>query len=123
MPAYQQQGHIPHYTEVACQGCTLAVLLTLESDNSDVEEDTLNWLAVSTDIQVAKKDGISREIGVRYPLLQSIMSGHEKLLSINVSLCYIACYIFCYITSYLLAGAGCILAGVHSCRGSTGRVH
>ena len=75
---------------------------------ADDDEDSSNWLAVSTDIQSGKNDGISCEIGSRYPTSQSIMCGHRNILSIKVSIHYIAFYITCYRTSYILAGAGCI---------------
>ena len=78
---------------------------------------TRSWtssLAVQSDIRSDKNDGISCEIGIRYPTLQSIMSGHKKILSIKVSNCSesIACNKTCYITWYILAVAGCI----HLCR-------
>ena len=60
----------------------------------DDDNDRLSWKA---EIESAKNDGISCELGIRYPTLQSIMSGNKNILSIQVIICYISCYMPCYI--------------------------
>ena len=52
----------------------------------DDDNDRLSWKA---EIESAKNDGISCELGIRYPTLQSIMSGNKNILSIQVIICYI----------------------------------
>jgi hypothetical protein len=65
----------------------LQFLQALESDMADDDDnDRLSWKA---EIESAKNDGISCELGIRYPTLQSIMSGNKNILSIKVIICYI----------------------------------
>jgi len=65
----------------------LQFLQALESDLVDNDDnDELSWRA---EIESAKNDGISCELGIRYPTLQSIMSGNKNILSIQVIICYI----------------------------------
>ena len=54
----------------------LQFLLALEIDMAEDDEDLHDWLAVQADIRSDKNDGISCEIGIRYPTatLQSIIS-------------------------------------------------
>ena len=66
-----------------------------ESDLAD--EDENNRLVVQSDMESGRNYGISCELGIRYPTLQSIMSGSNNLLSIQVVQWCIACSIACYI--------------------------
>ena len=53
-------------------------------------------------MESGRNDGISCELGIRYPTLQSIMSGSNNLLSILVVQCYIVWYITStYVDSHL----------------------
>ena len=51
----------------------LQFLRALESDLAD--EDENDRLVVQSDMESGRNDGISCELGIRYPTLQSIMSG------------------------------------------------
>ena len=93
----------------SCAGPAVAhlqFLQVLESDMAEDDKDLHDGLAVQSDIRSEKNDGISCEICIGYPTLQSIMSGHSKNnLSIKVRTCYIACNITCYLAC---CRAGCI---------------
>jgi hypothetical protein len=65
----------------------LQFLQALESDLAD--DDDNDRLSMSAELESAKNDGISCELGIRYPTLQSIMSGNKNILSIKVIICYI----------------------------------
>ena len=65
----------------------LQFLQALESDLAD--DDDNDGLSVSAELESAKNDGISCELGIRYPTLQSIMSGNKNILFIKVIICYI----------------------------------
>ena len=58
----------------------LQFLRSLESDLAD--EDENDKLVVQSEFESGRNDGSSCELGIRYPTLQSIMSGSNNLLSI-----------------------------------------
>ena len=60
----------------------LQFLRALESDLADDEEH--DQMAVRSDIECGKNDGVSCELGIRYLTLQSIMSGSKNHLRIRV---------------------------------------
>ena len=64
----------------------LQYLRNLEADLADAEadDDGADTLSVRAGIEADKNDGISCELGIRYPTLQSIM-GARNHLSIQVS--------------------------------------
>jgi len=66
----------------------LQYLHNLEADLADAEaDDDRDTLSFRADIAADKNDGISCELGIRYPTLQSIM-GAKNHLSIQVRLIY-----------------------------------
>ena len=71
----------------------LQFLRALEIDIADNEGDLHDGLTVSSDLGSGKNDGVSYELGIGYPTLQSIMSGIKNILTIKVMGCYILCYI------------------------------
>jgi hypothetical protein len=76
----------------------LQYLHNLEVDLADAEGDDEGWLGTVMHLEADKNDSISCELGIRYPTLQSILSGFRKEESpIHTGLtCYVACYISCY---------------------------
>ena len=70
-------------------------------------EDGVDGLAAVTDLEADKNDGISCELGIRYPTLQSILSGPRNHLSIQVS--YITCNITCNIICNMMCDVSKIL--------------
>ena len=65
----------------------LQYLRNLEADlpasNAEADNDSADTLSVRAGIEADKNDGISCELGIRYPTLQSIM-GARNHLSIQV---------------------------------------
>ena len=53
----------------------LQYLRNLEVDLADAEEDD-DAISVISSLEADKNDGISCELGIRYPTLQAIMSGN-----------------------------------------------
>jgi hypothetical protein len=50
-----------------------------------------------------RDDGISCELGIRYPTLQAILSGDKNHQTILVSIIgYITYYVVCYMSCYML---------------------
>ena len=72
-------------------------LRNLEVDMADANgsEDDLSLERV-TELEADKNDGISCELGIRYPTLQSILSGRRNHLSIQVYILYSMLYIIVY---------------------------
>jgi hypothetical protein len=68
-------------------------LRNLEVDMADANgsEDDLSLERV-TELEADKNDGISCELGIRYPTLQSIMSGRKNHLSIQVNIAWYISY-------------------------------
>ena len=64
----------------------LQYLRNLEVDLADAEDNgCFNELSTRLELEADKNDGISCELGIRYPTLQSIVSGRKKNhLSIQV---------------------------------------
>ena len=80
----------------------LQYLRTLQADMEDAEgdgdEDTDMRLLMAD-----KDDGISCELGIRYPTLQAILSGDKNHQTILVSkIDYITDYVACEMTCYML---------------------
>ena len=75
----------------------LQYLRNLEADLADAEADDDGSASVSfsADFQADKNDGISCELGIRYPTLQSIMGGRNHL-SIQVQHAIISYVIYHY---------------------------
>jgi len=71
----------------------LQYLRNLEVDVADADssEDDLS-LERLTELEADKNDGISCELGIRYPTLQSIMSGRKNHLSIQVNIAWYISY-------------------------------
>ena len=61
----------------------LQYLRNLEVDLADAEEDD-DAISVISSLEADKNDGISCELGIRYPTLQAIMSGTRNHKSIKV---------------------------------------
>ena len=77
-------------------------------------------LAVSTHIQSDKNDGISCEVGIRYPTpIPSCLAKRISSLllskTIKARTCCIACYIFCCIASYSKLYIYCIASYIFCC--------
>ena len=71
----------------------------LEDANGDDEDDGADFKALVAD----RDDGISCELGIRYPTLQAILSGDKNHQTILVSIIgYITYYVVCYMTCYML---------------------
>jgi hypothetical protein len=51
---------------------------------ADAEGDDEGWLGKVTELEADNNDSISCELGIRYPTLQSILSGRRNHLSIQV---------------------------------------
>ena len=79
----------------------LQYLLNLEVDMADAGDDDDPGLSLITELEADKNDGISCELGIRYPTLQSIMAGRRNHLSIQVHNIYILLYIITYIMVYI----------------------
>ena len=62
--------------------------------DADSSEDDLSLERV-TELEADKNDGISCELGIRYPTLQSIMSGRKNHLSIQVNIAWYISYDIC----------------------------
>jgi hypothetical protein len=63
----------------------LQYLRSLEVDMADAgDQDDDPGLSVVTGLEADRNDGISCELGIRYPTLQSIMAGQRNHLSIQV---------------------------------------
>ena len=75
----------------------LQYLRNLEVVMADADHDEDPELSVITHLEADKNDGISCELGIRYPTLQSIMAGRRNHLSIQVHDKYILLYIIIYI--------------------------
>ena len=71
----------------------LQYLRNLEVDMADADssEDDLS-LERLTQLEADKNDGISCELGIRYPTLQSIMLGRKNHLSIQVNIAWYISY-------------------------------
>ena len=69
----------------------LQYLRNLEVDMADADHDEDPELSVITHLEADKNDGISCELGIRYPTLQSIMAGRRNHLSTQVHDIYISC--------------------------------
>ena len=79
----------------------LQYLRNLEVDMADAGDDDDPGLSLITELEADKNDGISCELGIRYPTLQSIMAGRRNHLSIQVHNIYILLYIITYIMVYI----------------------
>ena len=82
----------------------LQYLRTLEvdmADTGDHHDDDDVGLSVITGFEADKNDGISCELGIRYPTLQSIMAGPRNHLSIQVHDMSIPWYLPWYIPWYI----------------------
>lgn len=62
----------------------LQYLRNLEIDLADADGGDDLSLEFVTDIEADKNDGISCELGIRYPTLQSIMAGKKNHLLLQV---------------------------------------
>ena len=93
----------------------LQYLRSLEVDMADAgDQDDDPGLSVVTGLEADRNDGISCELGIRYPTLQSIMAGQRNHLSIQVHyiyhdiyhsiyhIIYHAIYILKYIMVYIM---------------------
>lgn len=63
----------------------LQYLRNLEIDLADADGGDDLSLEFVTDIEADKNDGISCELGIRYPTLQSIMAGKKNHLLLQVT--------------------------------------
>ena len=79
----------------------LQYLRNLEVDMADAGDDDDPGLSLITELEADKNDGISCELGIRYPTLQSIMAGRRTHLSIQVHNIYILLHIITYIMVYI----------------------
>ena len=79
----------------------LQYLRNLEVDMADAGDDDDPGLSLITELEADKNDGISCELGIRYPTLQSIMAGRRNHLSIQVHNIYILLHIITYIMVYI----------------------
>ena len=67
----------------------LQYLRSLEVDMADAgDQDDDPGLSVVTGLEADRNDGISCELGIRYPTLQSIMAGQRNHISIQVHYTY-----------------------------------
>ena len=80
----------------------LQYLRNLEVDMADAGDDDDPGLSLITQLEADKNDGISCELGIRYPTLQSIMAGRRNHLSIQVNYIYILLYIIIYNMVYII---------------------
>ena len=62
----------------------LQYLRNLEIDLADADGGDDLSLEFVTEMEADKNDGISCELGIRYPTLQSIMAGKKNHLSLQV---------------------------------------
>ena len=85
----------------------LQYLRNLEVDLADAEgNDGPDELSTTLQLEADKNDGVSCELCIRYPTLQSIVSGRKKN-HLSIQVCYVTCYVTCYVACYILRNVAC----------------